>query len=183
MYNTSDRSAHTTPLREVSAGRWALDAGGSSIALQHVGFWGLATIKGTFTRFSGEGEVLADGSAHGTLTVDAASVDTGIRKRDAHLQAADFFDVANHPSFVFKANQVTANGPASAEVIGELTVRGRTRSLSFTVQAAETSENAVTLTAEVDIARGDFGMTANPMGLMKPVTTLTIITRFTRVDA
>ncbi|MEW2395626.1 YceI family protein [Streptomyces sp. NPDC046862] len=181
MYDSPNRSAPMAPLAEAAVGRWTLDSDRSSITLQHTGFWGLAKIKGAFTRFSGEGAVLADGSAHGTLTVDAASVDTGITKRDAHLRTADFFDVANHASFVFRAIRVTPSGPASAEVTGELTVRGQTRPLSFTAQAAEASENAVTLTAEVDIARGDFGMTANPLGLMKALTTLTITTRFTRV--
>jgi polyisoprenoid-binding protein YceI len=127
--------------------------------------------------------VSPDGSAHGTLTIDTASVDTKQAKRDTHLRSADFFDVDNHPSIIFIASGATANSDGTVEVTGELTVRGHTRPLIFTTQASETSANAVTLTADLSINRTDFDMTWNQFRMMKPLTSVTVAARFTRQPA
>nr|WP_241266674.1 YceI family protein [Streptomyces scabichelini] len=136
--------------------------------------------RGVFSTFSGLGQVLTEGSAHGTLTIDAASVDTRVAKRDEHLRGADFFHVADHPSIVFAATRVAPSGRATAQVTGELSVLGRTRPVSFTAHATEASADAVTLTAELGIARKDFGKTWNRLGIMKDITIVTITARFTR---
>ena len=57
---------------------------------------GIATVRGSFRRF--EGTIDASGDApvlEGTVEVD--SIDTGDENRDGHLQAPDFFDVAQYP--------------------------------------------------------------------------------------
>ena len=60
----------------VQTGLWTLDAGASTVALQQKTMWNLVTVKGAFTAVSGGGEVGPDGSATGSLTIDAASLDT-----------------------------------------------------------------------------------------------------------
>ncbi|MDO0911030.1 YceI family protein [Streptomyces sp. DT2A-34] len=72
-------------------GTWQLDPAASTVALRHKTFWGLVTVKGTFAAVTGNGEVRPDGSAVGTITLDAASLDIRSAKRDEHLRAADSF--------------------------------------------------------------------------------------------
>jgi polyisoprenoid-binding protein YceI len=65
-------------------------------------------------------------------------------------------------------------------VTGALTVRGRTRPLSFDVAASIPGDGEVELAAEVHINRADFGLTWNLMGGTSMNNTLTIHAVFTR---
>ncbi|QKV91107.1 YceI family protein [Streptomyces sp. NA02950] len=178
-------TADTTPTSPVSpaspaVGHWRLDADRSSVRLRHRGMWGLVNVKGAFTRVEGDGEVRPDGSAHGNLAIDAASLDTGIRKRDTHLRGPDFFDVANHPRMVFTVTDASPEGSGAVRVNGVLTVIGHSHPMTFTARLDEAAKDAVTLTAEVVIDREDFGMTANPGGMMTGAATVSVVARFTR---
>lgn len=183
MSNTTSNSRSSGSLTDVGPGRWTLDAAGTSVRIQHRTIWGLVNVKGVFTKVSGEGEVLAGGGAHGSITIDAASLDTKNAKRDKHLRSADLFDVDKHPSIVFTATGVTPTGNGTAQVTGELTVLGVSHALSFTAEASEVSADAVTLTAEVQVDRKEFGMTWNQANMLKPLTFVTIAARFTRQSA
>ncbi|WP_405539324.1 YceI family protein [Streptomyces sp. NBC_00075] len=169
----------SSPLTGLSTGHWILDAAGSSVGIRHKSMWGLATIKGLFTRISGEGEIGTDGAAHGTLTIDAASINSKQAKLDTHLRSADFFDVDRHPTFTFAATEVVPDGAGAAKVSGSLTVLGKTRTLSFTAHATASGADEVTLSGEVVIDRADFGMTWNKAGMMKGLTTVALTLRFT----
>ena len=57
------------------------------------------------------------------LTIDAASLDTGIEMRDKHLRSSDFFDMGRFPTIVFQSVRVEAAG-RRATVIGRLTCTG-----------------------------------------------------------
>lgn len=178
----TDSSTQRGPVEPpVSPGRWVLDPARSTVSIGTPTFWGLLKVKGVFSQVSGEGEVRADGSAHGTLTIDAASVNTKQAKRDTHLRSNDFFDVEKHPTLSFTASEVTAGADGTATVSGELTVRGTSKPYTFTARTSEVSADAVTLTAELVVARADFGMTWNQAGMIKPDTAVAITARFTRV--
>ena len=58
---------------------------------------GLVPVNGAFREVQRGGHHLADGKVGGTLTVAAASIDTGNGRRDKHLRSADFLD-AGRPS-------------------------------------------------------------------------------------
>jgi polyisoprenoid-binding protein YceI len=166
---------------DLTAGRWELDAAASSVGFRHKSLWGLVTIKGTFTTVRGVGEIDAQSRGHGTLVIDAASVDTKKKRLDAHLRGADFFEVDRYPTFVFAADGVIADGAGNAQVTGTLTVRGKALPLSFATQVTAASATDVTLTGEVDIDRNDFDMPwKNPGGTIRGLTTVSLKTRFTR---
>src|SRR6266704_919413 len=112
------------------AGSWTLDTSRSAIGLRSKSMWGMAPVRGTFREVAGTGTVSPDGQVSGTVTVAAASVDTKISKRDAHLRSAEFFDSDAHPHITVRVEGLT---PASqgVTVTGTLTVRGRTRPLTF----------------------------------------------------
>jgi polyisoprenoid-binding protein YceI len=168
----------TTTPTGLRTGTWALDPAGSAVRLAHRTMWGMATVKGAFAKVAGEGELAADGTGHGTLTVDAASLDTGNSQRDTHLRSADLFDAEAHPAIVFTARRVTAGADGVLSVVGELTVRGTTRPLALTGRAETSSADAVVLTAEVTVDRADYGLTWNRLGMIKGAATISIAARF-----
>jgi len=161
------------------AGEWVLDPRGSSIRLKSTSMWGLASVNGVFSEVSGNGTVSADGEVSGTVRVAAASIDTGNARRDAHLRSADFFDSGNHPDITFTVDGIRPSGQGAA-VTGALTVRDRTRPLSFAAAASVQGDGEIWLDAEVHINRADFGLTWNQMGMASMNNTLIIHTVFAR---
>ena len=161
------------------AGEWTLDPGKSSIRLKSKSYWGLAPVNGVFREVSGNGTVAADGAVSGTVTVVAASVDTKVAKRDKHLRSADFFDTDNTPHIT-----VAINGIQPAEqgvtVTGSLTVRDRTRPLSFAAAVSLDGDAEITFDAEIPVNRADFGLTWNSLGMASMDNTITIHAVFTR---
>lgn len=169
------------PAPAAAAGQWTLDPAKSAVRFSNKTFWGIATVSGVFTGISGSGEVLPDGGAHGTLTVEAASLDTKNAKRDTHLRSADFFSADEHPTFAFTATSVTPDaGGDTATVTGELTIRGASGPLTFPARVSAASADAVTLDTELTVARADFGMTWNQLGMLKDLATVTVTAHFTR---
>ena len=169
-----------TMLKEAAlAGSWTLDASRSAIGLRSRSMWGLAPVKGAFREVSGTGTVSPDGQVTGTITVAAASVDTKIAKRDTHLRSADFFDSDTHPHITFRVDRIT---PASqgVTVTGALTVRDRTRPVTFDAKVSTFDAGEVWLDAEVQVNRADFGLTWNQLGMASMRNTITIHAVFTR---
>ena len=164
----------------VETGLWQLDRTASTVALKHKTMWGLVTVKGVFSGVTGSGEVGADGTATGVLSVNAASVDTKNAKRDVHLRSADFLDTDNHPEITYAVRMAELRGNDSVHVTGQLTVRGISRPHSFTADLADASADAVTLNAEFVIDRKDFGLDWTQLGMMKDQTTITATLRFAR---
>src|SRR5271170_3784571 len=117
------------------AGTWTLDETRSTIGLRSKSMWGLVAVKGAFGQVSGTGTVSADGEVTGRVAVAAASIDTKNKKRDTHLRSAEFFDSGSNPDITFTAAGIRPSGQGVA-VAGALTVRGRTRPLSFDAAAS-----------------------------------------------
>lgn len=108
------------------------------------------------------------------LTVQAASVDTDLDKRDQHLRGPDFFDVTNHPEIRFVSKRVTPRANRSYMIDGELTLHGVTRPI--TVYLNKTGEgddpwggHRLGVETTFTIKRSDFGMTHMLDGLSDEV--------------
>ena len=160
------------------AGSWALDAARSEIGLKSKSMWGMMPVKGVFREVTGTGTVSAAGDATGTITVAAKSIDTKNKKRDEHLRSADFFDVARTPDITFAAEQVTPSTEGFT-VSGALTVRDRTRPVSFAARVSG-DEAQVVLDGETEVNRADFGLTWNQLGMTSMNNTITVHAVFTR---
>jgi polyisoprenoid-binding protein YceI len=167
----------------VETGLWQLDTVRSTVAIKHKTMWNMVTVKGTFGGVTGEGEVQPDGTARGTITLDAASLDTKNAKRDTHLRSADFFDAERHPSLIFAIRNAVIRQDDTVEITGQLTVRGISRPQSATARVTESSADAITLTADFTVDREQFGMGWNQMGMIRGLTTVTSTLRFTRTSA
>jgi polyisoprenoid-binding protein YceI len=161
------------------AGHWVLDPRRSSIRLKTSSFGGLARVSGVFREIGGDGTVTADGQVSGTVTVAAATIDTRNTRRDTHLRSGDFFDSDHHPDITFTADRIRPFGQGAA-VTGALTVRDRTRPLSFDAATSVPGDGEVGLDAEVRIDRADFGLTWNLLGLVSMKNTLIIHAVFVR---
>src|SRR5262249_5295684 len=142
-------------------GSWILDPARSQVRLRTRHTWGLRPLHGVFRQVTGNGTVTAAGQVTGTLTVAAASIDTTNKMRDKHLRSAKVFDIASRPDITYIVDGMQ---PASGRVrvTGRLTVRGRTRPLSFDATVSSDA-GEVRLDAEVPVNRADFGLTYSPL--------------------
>jgi polyisoprenoid-binding protein YceI len=147
-----------------AAGTWTLDPAATTIELRTKAMWGLAKVKANFRAVEGEGVVAEDGRLTGTLSIDASSVDTGSKKRDAHLLSADFFESDKYPTFTYTATGASPSTADTVKLTGTLTVHGETRPLDITATVAQASATRATLTAEFDIDRSAWGLTWAKMG-------------------
>ena len=159
-------------------GSWILDPARSEVRLESRHSWGLLPVRGVFGQVAGHGTVTAAGQVAGTLTIAAGSIDTKNKMRDRDLRSAKLFDVASHPDITFTADGIQPAG-GGAQVTGSLTVRGRTRPVSFDATVASV-EGEVWLDGEVPVNRADFGLTWNQMGMLTGPATVDVVARFTR---
>jgi len=149
-----------------AAGTWSIDAAHSSVeaVARHLV---VSRVRGRFASFSGTvkiGEDVADSSID--VSIDAASIDTGVEDRDQHLRSADFLDVDNHPTISFQASQAQHVKGDQWQLPGELTIRGTTRPVTLDVeflgsQTDPWGNDKAAFEARATIAREDFGITWN----------------------
>ena len=159
-------------------GSWTLDPARSEVRLESRHTWGLRPVHGVFRQVTGNGTVTAAGQVTGTLTVAAGSIDTKNKMRDKDLRSAKLLDIASHPDITCTVNGMQ---PASGgvQVTGSLTVRGRTRPLSFDAKVSA-GKGEVQLDAEVPVNRADFGLAYSPLRMASLNNTITIHAVFTR---
>jgi polyisoprenoid-binding protein YceI len=155
------------------AGAWTLDGAKSSVGLRTKSVWGLVKVNGTFGQVTGAAVISAAGEATGTITVAAASIDTGVKKRDDHLRSADFFDAAKYPDITFSATSVTLSGE-NATVAGTLTVRDQTRPVTVSGAVSANGTDEISLDAELPVNRSQYGMSFNQLGMMSMDNVITI---------
>ena len=128
----------------------------------------LANADGRFARF--DGEVLADpadlSTARVSMKVDAASIDTGIRRRDNHLRSEDFLHVDRFPAITFESTRVERS-ERRLVLMGRLTLRGVTKEIAVPMEVTVTG-NRLEARGQLDINRGDYGInydsSLNPIG-------------------
>jgi polyisoprenoid-binding protein YceI len=121
----------------------------------------LMNAEGRFHRLSGE--VVVDpadmATARVSLSIETASIDTGIGMRDSHLRSADFLDVQRFPAITFESTRVEATG-RRATITGRLTIKGVTHEVAVPVDVA-LSPTALVATGELVVNRGDYAITYN----------------------
>ena len=68
-----------------------------------------------------------------SVTIDAASIDSGVEKFDDHLVTADFFDVENHPEITFVSTKLSQGITGRGKLTGDLTMKGITKPVTLDV--------------------------------------------------
>jgi polyisoprenoid-binding protein YceI len=158
---TTDRRDHSPEL-PLPDGVWIVDPQRSEIGFAVKALWGLHTVRGVFATYDGTLTVRA-GGAEGKLAIEAASLDTGHRKRDRHLRSSDFFDVEPHPQILFNATSVTALQDGLT-VEGGLTIASTRLRLAVPVKVERMPDGAPRLSGRTTVAREAACMTWNRLG-------------------
>ncbi len=117
-------ATHTEP----TVTTWQLDPAHSSVefAVKHLM---MTTVRGRFKEIAAtlRGDRDHPEQAGVEATIKAASIDTGVPDRDAHLRSADFFDTDRHPDITFRCTRIE-NPPKQDgdrfQIAGELTIHG-----------------------------------------------------------
>ena len=135
----------TTATESTTKTTWQIDATHTAVefAVKHMMF---TTVRGRFKDVKGTIEVDEQNPDASVVNVEiaAASLDTGVADRDAHLRSADFLDVENHPTITFRSRRV--EGAAKKEgdkfrVVGDLTIRGTTMEVALDAQFEGTGKD------------------------------------------
>lgn len=128
---------------------------------------GAGYVYGWFKDYSGAFTIDADSKkSHIELAVKAASVDTRDEERNGNIAGPDFLNAKQFPEITFKSTSVAVAG-SGWRVTGDLTIRGVTKSVTFTAAAVGDAKDPqgkrlVGVEARVPITRGDFGVSFMP---------------------
>lgn len=165
-----------TTIPKIEQTTWRIDPERSSVEFKAKGAWGLAPVRGRFTRFHGTLDLSATPAAE--LTVEADSLDTRSRRRDAHLRSPDFFDAERHPYVRFVSESATLGGE-------QLRLRGslhaRCASVPLEVDATVRGDgDELEIEAVTAADHKALGMTWNLLGMIRTPTTLTLKGRLVR---
>jgi polyisoprenoid-binding protein YceI len=150
---------------------WHLDPPHSAaqFSVRHMG---ISTVRGTFTKLSGDVKYSPSNPSESSIdvTIDANSVDTRVERRDNDLRSPHFLDVAKYPTITFRSKRVEAAGAGKLKVTGDLTIHGVTKEVVLDVDGPSApikdprGNPHMGASATAKINRQDFGMTGmSPM--------------------
>lgn len=99
------------------------------------------------------------------VTIDVASLDSGLAARDENLMGGSWFDVDDHPTMTFTSTGFEPTGDDTGQLTGDLTLLGVTRpvvlDVAFNGTASDPFSSRKTrwgFSASGAIKRSDFGM-------------------------
>ena len=155
---SSAASAQDKPASANAAAGWKITSDNSKV--EFVGSKVTGKHDGGFKVFTGEIKVADGNKIEGssvTVEIDTTSVYTDAEKLTGHLKSADFFDVEKHPKATFVSTEIKPGGEggASHTVVGNLTLHGVTKSITFPATIAVDGDKA-SVKSEFSINRKDF---------------------------
>ena len=116
----------------VDAAEWKIDPAHSTIGFE-VRHLVISRIRGQFQEFDCslkfDNSAIEAGSVE--FTVQTASIDTDNEDRDKHLRTGEFFDTENYPTMTFKSGKVIKGDENKFKLVGDLTIRGVTKEVTF----------------------------------------------------
>jgi polyisoprenoid-binding protein YceI len=143
---------------------WNFDPAYSTVEFVVRNLW--YNVKGRFSVL--EGSIVLDEDdirrSCVTATIKASSIDTGNKRRNAHLQSADFFDVEKFPDIEFKSSSIQRGRDRdSLDVEGTLTVKDKRVPIALAVNEMDRSrsprgEEYIYYSATTEIDRFAFGI-------------------------
>ena len=148
-----------------------------TFTVDHLGY---SLVHGQFREFDAEIDFDTEKveATKVTFVIQAASIDTFWEARDRHVRSPDFLDVENHPEITFVATNVSQTGPDTADITGDLTIRGTTLEVTFHGRLNKAgpspfnpSKTIVGLTVEGEVDRTAFGVSyaAPAVGVTIPI--------------
>ena len=159
------------PASAPAADNYTIDSEHSSIIFKSLHF-GTGHIYGRFNQFSGKFSVDAVKPSKSSveLEVKSASVDTGNAKRDQHIKSPDFLNARQFPVISFKSTSAKKKDDHTAELVGDLTLHGITRSVKAQVRRIGSGKDPwgnqrLGVETSFTIKRSDFGIKFMPEGV------------------
>jgi polyisoprenoid-binding protein YceI len=132
--------------------------------------FGTSIVRGRWDKK--EGTIQFDRAAktgRAEITIDMASISSGVAPFDGHLRSKDFFNVAENPTAKFVGERFVFEGDKVVRVEGTLTMMGKTNPVVLTAKQFN-CYNSPMLKREVcggdfeaTIARSQWGITYAPM--------------------
>ena len=129
----------------------------------------LARIEGSFKEFQGGmtlHPVTERQDSQAMVVIKTASVDTKSAFIKGIIKGENFFDVEHNPEILFVSKGLRWTSKDTAELVGDLTLRGTTKPVTFHVNLTPVTGGKVGETARVqvkataNISRSEFGMNA-----------------------
>ena len=146
----------STTLQQVPTGTYALDPVHSTFGFT-VTHNGVSKFHGQFEQVEAR---LEDGVLVGVAHVD--SVKTAIPDLKHHLLTPDFFNAAETPTITFRSSEIRVAEDGSAEVEGELTIRGITKPVtatgSFAAGTGISGAEVVGFDLDATVDRREYGL-------------------------
>lgn len=143
---------------------WRFDPAYTTVEFSVRNFW--YTVRGRFRTL--EGSMVLDETDVSRSSVQARinahSIDTGNKRRDAHLRATDFCDADKFPDIEFQSTRVARGKDRdSLELEGALTFKGKTKTIALVVNEMDRSrsprgEDFVYYSATTELDRFDLGI-------------------------
>lgn len=128
----------------------------------------ISTVRGRFDKFTVKAEVDENRVENSNIEVDieAASINTHMEQRDAHLRSADFLDVEKYPLVVFKSKRFEVVDANHGHMIGDLTIKDVTREVKLEVEHLGQAKSPwgtinAGFTAQAKVNRKDWGLNWN----------------------
>lgn len=149
-----------------TARQYPIDTSHSTVGFAVPILDGLSKVSGKFTDFTvtltHDEKDISKSSV--SVVIKAASINTGINQRDAHLRTADFFDVDKYPKITFQSKHIEkrANQLVAA---GTLTMHGVAKEIELPFAITGVNKDPATgkmnigYSARIAINRRDFGIT------------------------
>lgn len=115
---------------------WQLDPTHSSIEFS-VKHMMMTTVRGRFKEIEAtlRGDRDNPKDAGVDVRIRAASIDTGVADRDAHLRSADFFNADEHPEITFSSTRIEGTPPREEgdtfKVVGDLRIADTTMEITL----------------------------------------------------
>ena len=148
------------------AATYAIDPDHSAVSfkIRHL----FSYVRGTFDQFEGslDYETGEPKTWKTQATIQAASIDTRVEKRDNHLRSKDFFEVEKYPTLEFVSTQVEAADDTHAKLHGLLTLHGVQKPVVLDLEIHGVGKDPwgnvrAGFTATTTINRKDFGINWN----------------------
>jgi polyisoprenoid-binding protein YceI len=149
-----------------TAGVWSLNPDRTTVGFSIKNFWGLIPVKGRFTDVNADGQITGKGAIFGRLDIQVASLHTGIGKRDEHLRSADFFDADRYPEITVEVTGIEPSAGDAADLHATISIKGVTAPVPLPVQISTLDDGAVRVRANAEVDRTQFGVDANPLGMI-----------------
>lgn len=116
---------------QLQASDWVINRDHSEVLFK-VGYLNVSEVTGRFKEFSGKLNFDKNRVPQNILiSILTASIDTGHKMRDNHLQANDFFESKQYPEVIFKSSNVKKIKKNEYEAKGLLTIKKTVRPLTI----------------------------------------------------